>query len=358
MKATMDAAQFSQALNKAVKSTGRSRYIDLDQIRVDVGSGLCRLTATNLEQFLTAELPAEGEAFSFKFCNTQAVLKASKYFDGPLSLDYDQEHGELMMECPPRSSRISVDTVDKFPELPAPKPAEAVYHTNTHTLCRRFDRVKYAAAAPGCTRKALCGIRFDGKRLAAVDGYRMAVNTDDAMDVKKPFILPLEAMKLLPLFGDAEAAIEVGEKWCTIRSGGLRLTTRMLDDDHFNIDGVIPTTFIDTYDANVKQFVSELKYLEALLPKKAAEPIKFSGGTLSTFTPNGEHQSAISLSAPATVIYGFDVRYMLDGLNQFKDAETVTIRTSSPKSPIILTNGGADLALVLPVKLAKYEQAA
>lgn len=87
MRATMDARQFARALEKAAKAAYRRASVPaLEQVRVDVDGGRCRLTATNLEQHLAAELPAEGGAFSLLFCNTLQVLKACKFFDGSLGL--------------------------------------------------------------------------------------------------------------------------------------------------------------------------------------------------------------------------------------------------------------------------------
>lgn len=356
MKATMDAREFARALEKAAKAVYRRSPIPaLEQVRVDVDGGRCRLTATNLEQHLSAELPAEGGAFSLLLCNTPQVLKASKFFDGPLSLDYDQEHGELVMACGPRSSRITVSKVDAHPDFPKEAP-QAVYHTNAQALYKRFERVKYAVASPNFSRKSLTGVHFTGNLLAAMDGYRVAINTDGAMDVRKPFILPLEAMARLPMFGDAEIRIEVGEKWCMLRSPSLNLATRMLDFDVINFNGFIPTNVKDAYDVNVKQFAGELKYLGALLPEKVITPIKFSDGVLTT--SNGEHQTKIGLSAPAGMEYGFICKYMLDALGQFKGAETVTVKVSAPLAPIVLTDGGADVALVMPYNLAKNKNAA
>lgn len=358
MRATMDARQFARALEKAAKAAyRRAPNPDLEQVRMDVDGGRCRLTATNLEQYLAAELPAEGDTFSLLFCNTPQVLKAGKLFDGSLCLDYDQEHGELVMACGPRSSRIAVDTVDACPDFPEQTP-QAVYHTNAQALSKRFERVKYAVGSPKLSRKSLAGVHFTGNLLAAMDGYRVAINTDDVMDVRKPFILPMGAMALLPLFGDNQISIEVGEIWCMLRSPSLSLATRMLDFDVIDFNRFIPTDIKDAYDVNVKQFATELKYLEALLPEKGRPPIKFEGGTLTASVPNGKHRSSIQLSAPAGMVYGFDGQMMLDALGQFKGAETVTVKVSAPLSPIVLTDGGADLALVMPVNLARYENAA
>lgn len=358
MRATMDARQFARALEKAAKATHRRAPVPaLEQVRVDVDGGRCRLTATNLEQHLAAELPAEGGAFSLLFCNTLQVLKACKFFDGSLVLDYDQDHGALVMACGPRSSRIAVDTVDDYPDFPRETP-QAVYHINAQMLSKRFERVKYAVASPKISRKSLTGVHFTGNLLAALDGYRVAINTDDAMDVRKPFILPMGAMALLPLFGDNQISIEVGVEWCMLRSPSLSLATRMLDFDVIDFNRFIPTDVKDAYDVNIKQFTTELKYLDALLPEKGRPPIKFEDGTLTASVPNGTHKSSIQLSAPASIVYGFDGQMMLDALGQFKGVETVAVKVNAPLSPIVLTDGGADLALVMPVNLARYENAA
>ena len=83
----------------------------------------------------------------------------------------------------------------------------------------------------------------------------------------------------------------------------------------------------------------------------------FDAGTLKVSGINGEHQSSIQIGAPAHVVFAFNVRYMLECLNQFKDNQSVTVKVCSPNAPILLTNNGADLVLVFPVNLHQKKAA-
>ncbi|CAN4028495.1 Transposon-encoded protein TnpW, partial [Dysosmobacter welbionis] len=49
---------------------------------------------------------------------------------------------------------------------------------------------------------------------------------------------------------------------------------------------------------------------------------------------------------------GFNPKYLLEGLEQFKakKVHTVTMKMGHPHSPIILTDNKDDLAMVLPVR--------
>lgn len=83
--------------------------------------------------------------------------------------------------------------------------------------------------------------------------------------------------------------------------------------------------------------------------------IRLDGGVLSVKTDSGEYCASLELAATSQAICGFNPIYMLDGLRQFKakKVQSVTVRLDSPVSPIILTDGGDDIALILPVNLKK-----
>ena len=224
------------------------------------------------------------------------------------------------------------------------------YPVNPKRLLERFKRVKYAVSSNDA-RPNQCCIEFLKDKIIAVDGYRLAMSTDPAVNVEKPFYIPPEVMAELTMFKEQDCTISVGEEWAAVESETLRVLTRIPGYDGFDVERAIPTSFSTEYSVDVDRLLDEVKYLNGFIPAKTRKPIRFDGGTLSLETPGGTYLSKVGL--PPVEARGFNPKYLLEGLEQFKakKVHTVTMKMGHPHSPMILTDGKDDLAMVLPVRL-------
>lgn len=66
-KVTVDARAFADAMSKVSKVLKKSALPMLEEIAVSIKDDRCALTATDLETWLVAELPAQGDDLSFVF---------------------------------------------------------------------------------------------------------------------------------------------------------------------------------------------------------------------------------------------------------------------------------------------------
>ena len=74
--------------------------------------------------------------------------------------------------------------------------------------------------------------------------------------------------------------------------------------------------------------------------------------------PSGHLATHVSMSGRGDLVGGFDLRYMLDALKQFRKEPEVRIKLSGIYTPIVIeAEGRSDFALVLPVRL-REERAA
>lgn len=74
--------------------------------------------------------------------------------------------------------------------------------------------------------------------------------------------------------------------------------------------------------------------------------------------PSGHLATHVSMSGRDDMVVGFDLRYMLDALKQFRKETEVRIKLSGIYTPIVIeAEGRSDFALVLPVRL-REERAA
>lgn len=359
MKASVNAALFYDAIKKASAVPVRSSIPMLEQVMVEMKNGICRLTGSNLEQYLTVELPAQGENFSFLFLNTAEVEKACKYFAGELLLDYtpkEKHSGRLTMQNGGRFCHLEVTDTEDYPALPVVEP-EQTRRTNAAELLSRFKRVQYAVAKD-TSRPVLTGAQFRDNQLIGIDGQRMAVNTDESLRVGKPFSLPVKPMRLLSIFGTSDVEIAVGKRWASITNANMCLYTRILEGEVFNADNAIPKTWREEHRLDKVQLIRELRYLGQFVRDERHHYIRFEDGVLSAATVKGRFRSSLVGFGQSDAVFAFDCSYMLDALSQFKNDDEILLRISNQVSPIVLTNGKGDLALVLPLKLRDVAQAA
>lgn len=66
-KVTVDARAFADAMSKVSKVPKKSAIPILEEVAVSIKAGCCTLAATDMDTWLAAELPAQGDDMSFVF---------------------------------------------------------------------------------------------------------------------------------------------------------------------------------------------------------------------------------------------------------------------------------------------------
>ena len=68
--------------------------------------------------------------------------------------------------------------------------------------------------------------------------------------------------------------------------------------------------------------------------------------------PTGRFATRVSMVGRGDLAIGFNLRYMIDALRQFRKEPMVRLKLSGPYTPIVVAaEGRSDFALVLPVRL-------
>lgn len=354
----VNAEQFHAALNNALRSAvKRAKIPILEEAMVCFEGDRCTITCTNLTQWCQMVIPARGDTFSFVFPQSKSILTACQHFSGDVEFSFTSNptkeepdpEGKIDLRNGGRGLLRRTVPGSDFPEMPQPA-LEQHYPIDAGKLLERFKRVKYALSG-NSDRPARCCVEFLDHRIVTVDGYRLAVSADPNLTVEKPFFIPPAAMAELQMFRGQDCTLSVGEKWAAFENESIRLFTRIPCNDGLDIDNVIPTAFYGEYPISVSAFWDEVKYLSEFITAKNRKPIRFNGLSLALETEEGSYSSAVGL--PYIPVRGFNARYLLDGLGQFKakKADTITMKVGHPLSPVVLTDGGNDLAMVLPVRL-------
>ena len=358
MNNSVDAAAFYKAMTALMEVTSKSSIEVLREIKAEFTGDRCVLSAADLDTWMSVTIPAVGDSFDFVFRNSANIQKVCRHYDGALELELQQRGDELFltMRSGSKGGEFPVyDTKDcpVWPEFEAKR----TYTANAAKILACVKQVKYAVDLRN-TRPEYQGVLFQNKHIWALEGHHAACCDDGGLDVEKPFLVGVPALEQLKAFGDADMQISVADNWVLFQNEYVRLLAkRILNVTPMTYESVVPQKWNEEFCFHRKDFVQTLKYLLACIGKTDKPYVRFHNGTVSLHVNGCLYKAAVPISMESSIIFGFDIRYMLDALTQFEKQDTVTMRLISSLGAISLIAGSSS-AIVLPVRLREEEQKA
>lgn len=206
-RAVVDAKEFSHAMSKISKILKKCAIPILEEVCLRIQNGRCTLTATDLETWLTAELPASGDDMFFVFRKTKDILRACSHFAGELTMEFSEtwsdskKVGKVLLRCERRGAEFEVYDGADYPNTPQASEGDA-FSVSSARLSACVERVRYAAEKPSVSARpaAIC-VQFCGNRIYALDGTRLACDTLEGVSFPKPFLVRADVLAHLSAFG-------------------------------------------------------------------------------------------------------------------------------------------------------------
>lgn len=333
MRTRVDAKAFIQALDRVSGLIRKSAIPVLNAVLVRFEEDRCTLTSTNIEAYLSAVLPAQGDAFAFLLDRPRETARAFRQFEGELALEQtetgegDRRRIKLVLSCGPRSAELHPFLPEDFPRYPIWE-AKDSFTANAARLYARVERVKYAVGIPRKEEARACvvSVQFSGNRVYALDGCRMAWDTDPELDVPRPFMAAPDALEHLKLFGDQAVSVRLGERYAEVADGVTSLLFRLPEGELFKLDSAIPERYQVEAQVSPAEFLAELKYLKRSLRGNRAHMVRFSGGNLLAESAGERYATKISATGCDGVEFGFNLDYMADALEQFGKEPSVKMK--------------------------------
>ena len=367
MRATVDAKTFAQALDQVSGLIHKSVIPVLNAVLVWFEEGRCTLASTNLNTWLTVGMPAQGDSFAFLLDRPRESARAFRQFEGELAMEQtetgegDRRRIKLALSCGPRSAGLNPFLPEDFSRYPVWDVKDS-FAANAAKLYARVARVMYAAAPPNPNDHRICRskVQFSGNRVYALDGYRMAWDTDPELDVPRSFMAAPDALEHLKLFGNQEVSVQLGDRFARVTDGVTSLLFRLPEGELFKLDSAIPERYQVEAQVSPAEFLAELKYLKQSLRGNRAHLVRFSGGALLAESMGERYATKISAIGCEDVEFGFNLDYMTDALKQFEKEPSVNMKVSAGSlGPIIIeAEGRGDRALVMPARLGEASRAA
>lgn len=316
MRAVVDAKEFSKALDKVSKAVRKSKFVPiLEEVLVRFANGRCVLMGTDLETWLTTEIPAQGDDLAFVFRRTASVVKACRHFDGELAIELT-ETGEgrkrqlrLCMSCGDRVGEFHAFFPEEYPEMPILEP-ECSFQANASRLMERIDQIKYATLKPSAdTNVCSTSIQFKGSRIYCLDGLRAAWSTDESLSVPKPFMAPAASLEYLKVFTKQDISVQLGSRYVDITDEVTHLIFRQVEAVLYDLDSAIPKEFYEEVCFCPDEFLAELTCLKDLIPASQKQYVRFCGGRLLIQADGCRYQSRIQMDGKSEMEIGFTLHH-------------------------------------------------
>lgn len=348
MKFTVNTNEFKAAMEKVIKATMKGNIPTLENIHVTISNSICRLHATNLTTTIISSVPTNiTETIDFILDDVKNVCKAMKFFK-EYEIAFNIDENKLTMSCGDKkiSQNIKIET-EKDNIFPCINEviSDKEYTYNVSDLKKRVNLINYAVAKSD-NRPILQGIHFNGNDMVAIDGFKLAVNSNDALNIDTPITVPEIALKTAVdvLCGDIK--ITTDSKYISIKDDNTSVIIRLLDGEFHDYKKTIPTN-TNFVDVDIKNFTEALKYLKTFISEKTKAPIQWLGNELRLKTIKGMYEVTINTVNTTDNVIGFNCDYMIDGLSQFHDTASISVNKNSP----MLIKQGDNTALVLPVRI-------
>ncbi|MBI3903913.1 MAG: DNA polymerase III subunit beta [Nitrosomonadales bacterium] len=338
----------------------------LSNVLIEKNESGLRFMATDLEIQITTQIKdteqaGKETAITVAAKKLQDILRVLPE-DSKVSLDLQDNRLQIKVN----KSRFNLQTLpaQDFPKIAEQLEQAGKIEVEQRQLKKLFGMVQYAMAQQDI-RYYLNGVLLvvDGNnlKLIATDGHRLAFTSAklDKEYSKHEVILPRKTVnELVKLLTDTEDKItfELTDNQVRISFSDIVLTSKVIDGKFPDYERVVPQ-----YTNHLT--LDRLAILQALQRAAILSNEKFRGvrfvlteKNLRIVSSNSEQEEAqedmeTDYHGPALDI-GFNVNYLLDGLNNVSE-QSVTISFGDPNSSILITVPGNDdfKYVVMPMRI-------
>jgi len=321
----------------------------LSNILIEKENGKIRLTATDLEIQITNTIETDDDS-------SAAITVGGKKLQDILRILPDQskisiEVKENKVQIKSNKSRFNLQTL---PAQDFPKLSNQLQNSNKITLSQNalkslLGSIQYAMAQQDVRyylNGVLLGVEGNKLKAVATDGHRLAYNaiTIEADLAKQEIIIPRKAvMELAKLLADDDSAIELefSDQQLKTSFSGIQLVTKLIEGKFPDYQRVIPD-YSNHLSMN-RTLVQQALQRAAILSNEKFRGVRFvlTEKNLSVISSNSEQEEAqVEIETDyhgEAIDIGFNVNYLLDGLNSI-NSEQAIFSFGSPNSSILITS--------------------
>ncbi len=345
-------------------ASGKGTIPILANVLLRAEEGVVELAATDMEVSLRVPLDDAGvEDHGAVVLPRLAADLVRNLAPGPVTVVHNQNEGTVQIAGGGSSFTLNCHQPGEYPDLPREGGPGTGMTTRQFTECA--ERVVRAASRDE-TRPVLTGVLVrlgpDGLTMAATDRYRLAVRTvplEDPPTETTEAIIPARAVaEAARLAGQAAAPdleISINDTQATIRCGGARLTTRLIDGQFPDYRQLIPAEFEHDVRLDRAELLGVLTRIGVLAQRTTPVRLSFEQGQLTVAATSEQvGEGHETMPAPYTgepLEIGFNADFLREGVEGM-DGDEVRLGLISPLRPGLLTGEARDHRyLLMPIRL-------
>ena len=369
MKFTCEQVNLTKALNivsKAVSS--RTTIPTLKGILMEVkDDNKLLLTASDMD--LTIETSIEVE-------NTEkgSIVVPAKLFNEVIRkmphdyINISTDGFNININCLTSNSSIIGSDADEFPFIKNNEETTEEIIFNRNTFSNMIKKTSFAASIDQ-TKGAITGVLVEllkeEMKMVAIDGFRMAVTTENIESEKEESIIISarimdEINKIIKendRNNDSEIKIVIDKKNATVYLDNTKISTRLIAGDFVKYREIIPKEFNTEITLN-KKYLSEAIERVSILSEGKNNLIKMSiKDNVMTITSKSEEGGAMEdiliHKDGDDLDIGFNSRFLLNIMRVIEDEE-IKMQFNTSLSPCMIKplDGSAYEYLILPVRIS------
>lgn len=326
-----DFARLIQHVTKAVES--RNVTPVLSCVKIELAAGLLTATATDLDVEITGTIEADGDDAAF--CVNAKTLSG---IVAKLAADH--------IDITPADTRVTIKAgrsrfvLDTLPAADYPTISAGAFDVEfTADLAALFAPVQFAISNEEA-RYYLNGINMQPGVVTATDGHRLATLAVDPWPAHTPIIVP---RKMVGLMLKGECAVAVSAARIRVESGGVTITSKVIDGTFPDYERVIPKDNDKhiTVDNAALRAAAERVAVIADDRGRAVKLVFAGGGVELSVRGSGEADDAIECDYSGEPTYvGFNVMYLVEALGSLP-AGPVVLSLFDSGTPALLTSPAA-----------------
>ncbi len=331
MKFTCTQENLLRGVSQVAPIAGRNAQLPiLQNILLQVQNNTLALTTTDLEIGIKTQIGGKMEE------DGSCVLPAKRFMEyvqqlpktNPITLE--KKEGKVFVTTKGfRAQFLSADP-EEYPLLPENVKDDPIT-INAKMFCGAISQTIFSATREE-TRPEIRSVyivwKDGGIHVAATDSFRLAEYTAalQSSDDGVSLLLPLaSAQEVVRLFHEQESIrIALYDNYVSFESGGIELTSRLVDGKYPNYEDIIPTSHTTKIQIGRDDLLRALKTLSVFLPKESRRvsleirPVK--GEVLLRVAGGDVGQGDVIISVEGEgedVNVLVNIQYLIDGISHF-----------------------------------------
>ncbi len=341
----------------------RTTIPSLKGILINLNDNNLKMTSSDMDITIEVMMEVEGK-------EDGSVIIPYKIFSDLIrklpndEIEISSDLSNINIKC--RNSNTSIIGMEgsEFPVITTDENYKEKLVINKEILSKMIKNTSFAASidqTKGVLSGVLIEMSYNQIRTVAIDGFRMAVNTEKVESAEEEsFIISSKLINdVNKIFAEAEGEeVEFiyDDKGIIIKIDDTKISLRMIAGEFIKYKDIIPKDSPIRIRANKNELIDSIERASIMTEGKN-NLIKISAkDNILTVSSNSEEGGSIEdilvEKSGDNITIGFNARYMIDVLKVISDDEVI-LNMNTPITPCLITPVDKDnyVYLVLPVRI-------